>query len=256
MNNVESRRLTVSELENVAIVVTVATEVIAVVVVEEAAIIGEEDVVIEISIVAMGEALTVGARDTLGHQEDAIHEIEAHSEGLQGNQILMFPVAEEDRDETTVPELPPTLDRPLLYDPTLVLHLAVVRILPPGHALLLLAGDPEHPTDEETPIEVAEDGEEEEVQTGHHVEDHPLHPEARARVPQGHRNVELPRTLLAHLLRLDLDVLAVIPVPYLGPPPDRLVGPLTEGHLAAEKGFPRTSRKIIRIRGSEVVNAG
>ncbi|KAE9381496.1 hypothetical protein N431DRAFT_322981, partial [Stipitochalara longipes BDJ] len=207
------------------------------------------------------EDLTGGAHDILDHQDDVIHEIEAHSEGLQGNQILMYPVVEEDRDETTVPEpLPPNLDRHLLRDQTLVLHLVAVHVLPQGHALLLLAGDPEPPTDEEILIEVVEDGEEEGVQTVHHVEDHPLPPEVRARALEGHRNEELPRTLSAHLLHLGLDVLAAILVPYLGLLPDRLAGHLVEGSLAAEKGLARHLRLMLktvsRICVPEVVNAG
>lgn len=59
---------------------TAVIEVIeVVVVVEEAAIHGEEVVATEILIVVMAEALIEGVHDIQGHHGDAIHEIEGHS---------------------------------------------------------------------------------------------------------------------------------------------------------------------------------
>jgi len=247
----------------VAIEVTVVTEATVVVVVEEAVILGEEVVVIETLIVAMAEALIGEAPDTLGHQGDAIHEIEAHSEGLQGNQILMYPVAAQYRDETTVPELlPPNLDRHLLQGQTLVPHLVAVSVLPRDHARRPLAGDLEHQTGEEAPIVAVEGGEEEEAQTVHPVEDHPLlrHAHAHAHAPQGHRNEELLQTLLVHRLHPDLDELVATLVPCLGHLLGHLAGHLVEECLAVERGLGRLqlqlSRRMLRICVLGVVNAG
>jgi len=237
------------------------TEAIVVVAGAEAVITGEGDVVTEILTVAMEEALTAGARDTPGHHEDAILEIEAHLETPQGNQTLMYPEAEVDRSTTTVPELlPPNLDRHLLHDQNLVPRLVGVRVLRRDHALLPLAVDLERPTDEGIPIEGVEDGEEEGAQIVHHVEDHPLHPEVPARAPLGHPSDEQPRILSAHLRHPGLDALAAIRVPCLGLPLDRLAGHLAEECPAAEKGLarplPRMLRKMPRICEPEVVNVG
>jgi hypothetical protein len=241
--------------------VTEVTEATVVVVVEEAVILGEEVVVIETLIVAMAEALIGEAPDTLGHQGDAIHEIEAHSEGLQGNQILMYPVAAQYRDETTVPELlPPNLDRHLLQGQTLVPHLVAVSVLPRDHARRPLAGDLEHQTGEETTIVAVEGGEEEEAQTVHPVEDHPLLRHAHAHAPQGHRNEELLQTLLVHRLHPDLDELVATLVPCLGHLLGHLAGHLVEECLAVERGLGRLqlqlSRRMLRICVLGVVNAG
>ena len=131
--------------------------------VEEVAILGGEVVATEMSIVVTEEASTEEVQGILDHHVDAIHGTEARLEGLQGSQILTYPVAEGDRDETTVPELlPPHLGHHLLPDQTLVLHLVAVSVLLRDHARPRLGGDPERQTDEEVPIEVVE-GEAEEV---------------------------------------------------------------------------------------------
>ena len=159
--------------------------------VEEVAILGGEVVATEMSIVVTGEASTEEVQDILDHHVDAIHETEARLEGLQGSQILTYPVVEGDRDETTVSELlPPHLDHHLLPDQTLVLHLAAVSVLPRDHARPRLAGDPELQTGEEVPTEAVEVGEEEEVQSVPLVEELPPLREAHARALQGHLKEE------------------------------------------------------------------
>lgn len=211
-------------------------EATAVAVGEEAAILGGEVVATEILIVGMGEVLTVEARDTPGHQDDAIHENEAHSEGPQGNQILMSLVAEVDSDETIVQELlPPNLDRHLPPGQTPVLHRVAGSALLQDHARLLLAGDLEHQKDAEIPTEAVEGEEEDEVRIVHPVEDRPLLPDPLARAHQGHPNEEPPRTLLAPLLRPDLDELVETLVPCLGHLQDLRPGHLVGEYLAAER---------------------
>jgi hypothetical protein len=245
----------------VEIVEIVETVEIVGVEVEEVAILGGEVVATEMSIVVTGEASTEEVQDILDHHVDAIHETEARLEGLQGSQILTYPVVEGDRDETTVSELlPPHLDHHLLPDQTLVLHLAAVSVLPRDHARPRLAGDPELQTGEEVPTEAVEVGEEEEVQSVPLVEDLPPLREAHARALQGHLKEEQRQTLLAHLLHPELGESVVTLVQCLGHLLDHLFGHLVGEFLAAEKGSaPRqrqTSRRMPWTNVLEVVNAG
>jgi hypothetical protein len=229
-----------SETGNVLTVVVVA---------EEAATLGEEVVVIESLIVVMAEVLIEGDQDIQGHHVDAIHGIEAHSEELQENPIPMYPVAAEDHDEITGQDRrPPYLAPHLPYGQTLgLVHRRVaVNGLPRDHALHLPAGDLDRLIDERTHIEAVVAGEEEEVQTEHLVEDHPLLREHPARALQGHLNAELPQNLSVHLLRPDLDGLVATVVLYLGRLLHRLAGHLAGEYLAAEKGLIQLPRRTLR----------
>jgi hypothetical protein len=217
--------------------------------VEEAVIHGEEVGVIEILTVVMAEALIDVVRDIQGHRVDATHEIEAHSEALQGNQIPMFPVAEGDRDETTGRDrLYPNPDPPLLCGQTrcLVHRLVAGSVPSPDRAPRLLAGDLDRQIDERTHTEAVAVGEEEEVQTVRPVEDHSFLQRAPARVLQDLPNEELSRTLSVYLLRPGLDDLVAILVPYPDHHLDRLAAHPVGEYLAAERGLIQLPRQTLR----------
>jgi hypothetical protein len=240
-------------------VIVEIVEIVAVV--EGEAIPGGEVVGSETSIEGMAEGSNEGVHGTPDPHADAIQEIEAHSGELQGNQILTYPVGEEDPDETTVPELPHlNLDRLLLSVQTLAHHRVAVNALPRDHALRLLGGDLEHQRDEDITIAAVGVGGEEEVQTVNPAEGRPLPQEPRARALQGRQNEELPLILSAHLLRPDLDELVAILVPFLDHHLDLLAERHVEECLAAERGLaqlPRqTPRRMPWICVLGVVNAG